>query len=440
MFNQLQSFFSHHWTKIIYIILSVEIIGLIPVTSTHAQHNTDLDNIMPNTSTINTLTVADIWNNGDASDIQVQFNPAPDTEHHIMIVKAENAVNFDLDSAEQIPDNRYTVIDNSEDDTFELPSTATDIDGDPIVEDTPYVIFVLSINSDQSTLSPSDEITLRNETIVRTLVPELQVSTGGVAVDQDGNIYIGNMGLAPDRQGTEVFRITLDGEVEVFADGFFGASGNAFDSDGNLYQSSFSGDTVSRITPDGEVSEYVTEGVNGPVGIAVAEDGTLYIASCANGSVYQASPDGQIERLVLSPLLACPNGIALADDGNLYVANFTSGRIVKIGLDGTASDFVTLPGRNNGHILFANGLLYVTARTANQIYTITLDGEVELLAGSGERGHDDGSALEATFSLPNDINISPDGRVLYVNEVFNVNRDVNNPSVVRMVILARESD
>jgi hypothetical protein len=101
--------------------------------------------------------------------------------------------------------------------------------------------------------------------------------------------------------------------------------------------------------------------------------------------------------------------------------------------------FVELPGNNNGHIVYArDGIFYATARSAHQIYAITVDGDISLLAGSGERGHDDGSAFEATFSLPNDINVSPDGRVLYVNEVFSVNRNINFPSVVRMIVLARE--
>lgn len=57
------------------------------------------------------------------------------------------------------------------------------------------------------------------------------------------------------------------------------------------------------------------------------------------------------------------------------------------------------------------------ARSAHQIYSVELDGQVDLLAGSGEQGLDDGPAQEATFSYPNDIGVSPDGRFLYVNDV-----------------------
>lgn len=40
---------------------------------------------------------------------------------------------------------------------------------------------------------------------------------------------------------------------------------------------------------------------------------------------------------------------------------------------------------NLGAVMFHNGLLYAVARTVHQIYTITLDNNVTLLAGTGER-------------------------------------------------------
>ena len=77
----------------------------------------------------------------------------------------------------------------------------------------------------------------------------------------------------------------------------------------------------------------------------------------------------------------------------------------------------TLPGANNGHLAFADDALYVVARKVHQIYEVSLDGEVTLYAGDGEKGGTDGPLLEASFCYPNDIAVSPDGSRLYVNEV-----------------------
>ncbi|MCZ6759899.1 MAG: hypothetical protein O7D29_05935, partial [Gemmatimonadetes bacterium] len=137
-----------------------------------------------------------------------------------------------------------------------------------------------------------------------------------------------------------------------------------------------------------------------------------------------------------SALLACPNGIALASDGNLYVSNFGNGAVVKIDSNGVGTSFATIPGNNNGHILFANGVLYVVARAANQIYELTLGGQLTLLAGTGTRGLWDGAALDARLSLTNDLAISPDGLLLYFNDVVNLSgTNILNPIVIRMVVL-----
>jgi len=272
---------------------------------------------------------------------------------------------------------------------------------------------------------------------VRTLVPELPSATGGLAVDASGNIYAANIGRAPSRNGQEIYRIAPDGSYELWVEGqgLNGASGNSFDAQGNLLQSSLRGGTIHRIAPDGTVTEFVREGLRSPVGIAVTPGGTLFVANCADNTIRRLTPAGESTVFSDSSLLSCPNGITVDDAGNLYVANFFGGAVVRITPAGEAVEFATVPGRNSGHIYFLDGLLYVAARGANQIYTLTLDGELTLLAGTGEAGHMDGPVLRATFSLPNDIVASPDGRRLYVNEALSTDGSTNSPSVIRVIEL-----
>ena len=61
-------------------------------------------------------------------------------------------------------------------------------------------------------------------------------------------------------------------------------------------------------------------------------------------------------------------------------------------------------------------VLGVVLSTAHQVYRVTLDGEVTLVAGSGEKGGADGESLEASLCFPNDIGVGPDGTV-YINDV-----------------------
>ena len=256
--------------------------------------------------------------------------------------------------------------------------------------------------------------------MVDTLAPALPGGTGGVEVDAKGFVYSADFGSKLGAGGTggdRVFRIDPEtGEFEVFVTGLRGGSGNAIGPDGVFYQSNIGAGSITRVELDGSSSIFVNRDLRSPVGIAIDEEGMLFVANCGSSSIAEVFPDGESTIYVSNPLLQCPNGITLDEEHNLYVANFSNGDVIKIGWDGEVSKLATLPGNNNGHLVYHDGVLWVVARGAHQIYRVTLEGEVELFAGTGERGHTNGPALEATFSFPNDLAFSPDGKTLYVNE------------------------
>lgn len=276
--------------------------------------------------------------------------------------------------------------------------------------------------------------------LVETLGEALEGGTGGISIDPSGRLYVADFGQmlgGGGTPGTRVFLVEPDGDSRIFAEGLAGASGNEFGADGVLYQSNIAGGFISRLHPDGRNEEWVSEGIVNPVGIATDQNGDLLVANCGNSSIQRVTLAGTSTPFVQSSLLQCPNGIALDSDGNVYVANFMNGNVVKVTPDGDASVFATIPGNNNGHLVFHENTFYVVARSAHQIYTVTLGGEVSLLAGSGEQGLDDGPALDATFSYPNDIGVSPDGRYLYVNDVVDLSStgQLLAPMVVRRIRL-----
>ncbi|NKB88527.1 MAG: hypothetical protein GKS06_09930 [Acidobacteria bacterium] len=256
---------------------------------------------------------------------------------------------------------------------------------------------------------------------VETIVAEIDGGTGGLTLGADGTLYSSEFGDklgGGGRVGTRVWAISPAGEVSVFADGLDGASGSAIDSHGTFFQSNIRGGSVTRIPKGGTPEIFVSEGIQSPVGIEVDPDDNLYVANCGSSSIQKITPVGESSRFVESDLLQCLNGITRdTDRGDFYVANFMNGDVIKISSDGEASKLTTLPGNNNGHLIYHDGSLYVVGRMANQIFRVGLDGTYSAIAGSGERGAADGPALEATLSLPNDIAISPDGSTLYINEI-----------------------
>lgn len=273
-------------------------------------------------------------------------------------------------------------------------------------------------------------------TRVLTVGDTLVGAVGGVAVDGIGTIYVADF-------AETVYKIRPDGRTSVFATGLYGASGNAIDPMGNLYQSSFSGNYVTRIDRHGN-QEIVATGLQGPVGIAIV-DGDLFVCNCRANTLSRVGPDGEVSTFAESPLFNCPNGIAGTPSGDLYVVNFGDEKMLRVTPDGTVTELAALPGGGNGHVAFARGSLYATSFQGHRVYRVSLEGDVTLLAGTGARGETDGPALEATFSWPNGIAVSPQGDRLYINDYLNrTPPTVPVPpvpkSILRVVKLASLSD
>lgn len=282
-----------------------------------------------------------------------------------------------------------------------------------------------------------------NAQVVSTLNNGLP-NNGGIAVDNDGNIFAANF------NGSVVWKVTPEGNATIFASGFQTPSGNYIDAEGNLYQSNYRDQanpsaqtTIDKITPDGVKSVFAS-GMNGPVGITIDSLGNLFVAMCNINSVYKITSGGVVSTFASSNLFACPNGITFDDEGNLYVCNFSNGAVLKITSGGVVSLLATLPGENNGHLDYLDGFLYVAARGANQIYKVSLTGEVTLFAGTGQQAVIDGPALQAAFSLPNAVTFSPTANAFYTNGSAGVIRKIQlevtglnelnglNPSTIRL--------
>ncbi len=267
-------------------------------------------------------------------------------------------------------------------------------------------------------------------------------ASGGVAIDDSGTVYVADFGNTLSlANGTKVYKVFDNGTVQEFASGLQGASGNDFDSQGNLFQSNIAGNKLSKITPGGTVTTFATTGIISPVGVAVAESDTIYVANCGGNSIAKVSPDGNSSVWVTSSLLQCPNGLTIDDDGNLYTCNFNNGNIIKITPGKQVSILATLPGGRCGHLTYFEGVLYAVARCAFKIYKVTLNGDTTLIAGSGGRGNDDGKGNVATFNHPNGIRAKRvgDNIFLYVNDATSLSGNCTtvplNPVVIRKITI-----
>jgi len=396
---------------------------------------------------VENLTVADIGNNANGADMEVSFSKPSDVtqvaEFRVLTVRSDQSDSFDLSVAENVLAGNYFAIDvNGFVHQIHLPSTANDVDGDAVTNDTPYKVFVLSVAKTgtglANVLSPgTNEITLLHKSAIRNLTKEFEAGSGGMDTDKEGFVYMADFGPGlTGVPGTKVYKISLEGEVTLFASGFLGASGNDFDSDGNLYQSNIQSNEISKISPDGTVTKFADSG-DGPVGIVVdPKNDDVYVCNCRENTITKITQNNTSSVFASGELFRCPNGIDMDKDGNLFVANFGNGDVLKITPSGEVSVFTTIPGNNNGHLLFRGDDLFVVARGDHRIYRIIRDGEFEIYVGNGSRGNVNGDLINAQLSLPNDISFSPDGKFMYINDValFDEN-DTNtlSPVIIRVV-------
>ena len=243
---------------------------------------------------------------------------------------------------------------------------------------------------------------------VTTLVEELDGAVGGVAVDGLGNVFVANF-------RDKVWKISPWGDVEVFADSLYGASGNTIDPEGNLLQSNFNGNFLVRVHRDGTVERLASD-LEGPVGVTVDSEDTIYFTNCRGNWIGRLGDDGEVEEHARSDLFQCPNGLTRDADDNLYVLNFRDTRLLKVTPEGEVSELVRLPGNGGGHVVFTGRELYATTFRGNQVHRVGLDGSVDTVAGTGAFGEDDGPGSEATFSSPNGISYDRGRGILYVND------------------------
>lgn len=109
----------------------------------------------------------------------------------------------------------------------------------------------------------------------------------------------------------------------LFASGFEGPWGMAFDGQGELLVAETFVDQVSRVTPDGTVSVLAT-GIPSPQGAAFDGFGELLVTS-GDGNVYKVSSTGVATAFITA--LNSPVAVTTSPDGNIWVADDGGGML-----------------------------------------------------------------------------------------------------------------
>lgn len=285
----------------------------------------------------------------------------------------------------------------------------------------------------------------------------------GIAVDNNGNIYV------PELFKHTIRKITPTGVVTTIA-GQAGVAGSdngngsaalfryptgiAVDNNGNLYVTDQGNFMIRKITPAGDVTTLAGL-AGGPgsddgtgtaarfrntSGITVDGNGTVYVTDHGNNTIRKITPAGNVTTLAGQVLAAGnangtgsaasfdnPTGIAVDNNGNLFISDQHNHMIRKItpagvvttlagnaGITGNADGSGTSAFFNNpyGITIENNGSLYVTDQSNQTIRMITPTGIVTTIAGlAGVSGTTDGIGSNARFYYPYGIAKDKNGNI-----------------------------
>ena len=150
-----------------------------------------------------------------------------------------------------------------------------------------------------------------------------------------------------------------------------------------------------------------TSGIEGP---ACDAAGNLYAVNYERQhTIGKVTPDGTASVFVELPTGSIGNGIRFDSEGFMYIADYTNHNVLKVDMDTRdISVHAHEPTMNqpNDIAIGANDILYASdpnwAESTGQIWRVDTDGKVTL--------------LEADMGTTNGIEVSPDEKVLYVNE------------------------
>lgn len=150
-----------------------------------------------------------------------------------------------------------------------------------------------------------------------------------------------------------------------------------------------------------------TSGIEGP---ACDADGNLYAVNFEQQhTIGKVTPDGEASVFIELPNGSIGNGIRFDSHGFMYIADYTNHNVLKVDMQTREiSVHAHEPKMNqpNDLAIAANDILYASdpnwGESTGQLWRVDTDGISTL--------------LEADMGTTNGIEVSPDGKVLYVNE------------------------
>jgi hypothetical protein len=120
-----------------------------------------------------------------------------------------------------------------------------------------------------------------------------------------GNFYVGNLGTFPIVDGSSnIYKITPEGQINIFAKGFTTIQGLVIDKRGHIYvlENTVSNEfpepgrgRIIRVNPNGS-RDVIAKGFSAPTAMTMGPDGNLYVSNWGYGA---GKGDGEVLKVIL---------------------------------------------------------------------------------------------------------------------------------------------
>ncbi|MEL6656494.1 MAG: T9SS type A sorting domain-containing protein [Bacteroidota bacterium] len=221
-----------------------------------------------------------------------------------------------------------------------------------------------------------------------TLLTTLNGALGG-AVDEAGNYYCSEFNTG------RIFKFTPDGNNSLYCSGLIGPAGIVVDDTNQLmYVANYSGNSISVIdmsVANPSPTTLASGGlINGPDGLVFAPNGDLISANFNNNSVQRITPEGNVSQF--ATLNGSPNSGYLVRRGDDYLITGAYGpAIYQMDSEGNVSSFAGTgaAGTTDGSLTeaqfdFPNGIALSPSGDSLLIAESNNGGRIRLITGLGE--------------------------------------------------------
>jgi serine/threonine protein kinase, bacterial len=195
---------------------------------------------------------------------------------------------------------------------------------------------------------------------------DFQLSPGGVALDNAGNVYVANEGMYG-----RVVKLTAGSNATMVLPftGLYQPQGLAVDNAGSVYVTDFNNRVVKLAAESNTQTELSFTGLNYPEGVAVDGAGNVYVADRGNNRVVKLTAGSNTQTDLPFTDLTHPDGVAVDNQGSVYVTDSDNNRVLQLAAGASSPTVLPFTGLTVpwGIAVDTAGSVYVTDHDASNV-------------------------------------------------------------------------